>query len=68
MASKLYGVIATILLFVFVLYCIVLYCIVLYCIVFYCILLYCIVLYFINTQVYDFNLMYRRVEGKKIII
>ena len=53
MASKLYGVNATIIIFVFVLYCIVLYCIycillyciVLYCIVLYCILLYCIVLY-----------------------
>ena len=33
MASKLYGVDATIIIFVFVLYCIVLYCIVLYCIV-----------------------------------
>ena len=33
-ASKLYGVDATIIIFVFVLYCIVLYCIVLYCIVF----------------------------------
>ena len=32
-ASKLYGVNATIIIFVFVLYCIVLYCIVLYCIV-----------------------------------
>ena len=36
MASKLYGVNATIIIFVFVLYCIVLYCIVLYCIVLYC--------------------------------
>ena len=44
-ASKLYGVNATILIFVFVLYCIVLYCIVLCCIVLYCIVLYCIVLY-----------------------
>ena len=44
-ASKLYGVDATIIIFVFVLYCIVLYCIVLYCIVLYCIVLYCIVLY-----------------------
>ena len=44
-ASKLYGVNATIITFVFVLYCIVLYCIVLYCIVLYCIVLYCIVLY-----------------------
>ena len=47
MASKLYGVEATIIIFVFVLYlyCIVLYCIVLYCIVLYlyCIVLYCIV-------------------------
>ena len=42
MASKLYGVDATIIIFVFVLYCIVLYCIVLYCIVLYCIVLYCI--------------------------
>ena len=32
-ASKLYGVNATIIIFVFVLYCIILYCIVLYCIV-----------------------------------
>ena len=40
-ASKLYGVNATIIIFVFVLYCIVLYCIVLYCIVLYFILLYC---------------------------
>ena len=45
MASKLYGVDATIIIFVFVLYCIVLYCIVLYCIVLYRIVLYCIVLY-----------------------
>ena len=45
MASKLYGVNATIIIFVFSLYCIVLYCIVLYCIVLYCIVLYCIVLY-----------------------
>ena len=47
-ASKLYGVYATIIIFVFfciVLYCIVLYCIVLYCIVLYCIFVYCIVLY-----------------------
>ena len=44
-ASKLYGVNATIIIFVFDLYCIVLYCIVLYCIVLYCIVLYCIVLY-----------------------
>ena len=44
-ASKLYGVNANIIVFVFVLYCIVLYCIVLYCIVLYCIVLYCIVLY-----------------------
>ena len=40
MASKLYGVDATIIIFVFVLYFIVLYCIVLYCIVLYCIVLY----------------------------
>ena len=33
----LYGVNATIIIFVFVLYCILLYCIVLYCIVLYCI-------------------------------
>ena len=46
-ASKLYGVNATIIIFVFVLYCIVLYCIVLYCIVLYCIVLYCIVLYYL---------------------
>ena len=60
MASKLYGVNATIIIFLFLLYfivlfcivlycnvllCIVLYCIVLYCIVLYCIVLYCIVLY-----------------------
>ena len=45
MASKLYGVNATIIIFMFVLYCIVLYCIVLYCIVMYCIVSYCIVLY-----------------------
>ena len=44
-ASKLYGVNATIIIFVFVSYCIVLYCIVLYCIVLYCIVSYCIVLY-----------------------
>ena len=49
-ASKLYGVDATIIIFVFVLYCIVLYCILLYCIVFYCIVLYCIVLYCIVSQ------------------
>ena len=36
---KLYGVNATIIIFVFVLYCIVLYCIVLYCIVLYCIVM-----------------------------
>ena len=42
MASKLYGVDATIIIFVVLLYCIVLYCIVLYCIVLYCIVLYCI--------------------------
>ena len=42
MASKLYVVNATIIIFVFVLYCIVLYCIVLYCIVLYFIVLYCI--------------------------
>ena len=44
-ASKLYGVNATIIIFVFVLYCIVFYFIVLYCIVLYCIVLYCNVLY-----------------------
>ena len=52
MASKLYGVDATIIIFVFVLYCIVLYCIVLYCIVLYCIVLYCIVLYCIVLYLY----------------
>ena len=36
MALKLYGVNATIIIFVFVLYCIVLYCIVLYCIYIIC--------------------------------
>ena len=41
MVSKLYGVNATIIIFVFVLYCIVLYCIVLYCIVLFCFVLYC---------------------------
>ena len=51
-ASKLYGVNAAIIIFLFVLYCIVffcfvLYCIVLYCFVFYCIVLCCILLYFI---------------------
>ena len=35
MASKLYGVNATIIIFVFVLYCILFYCIVLYCINFF---------------------------------
>ena len=45
LASKLYGVNATIIIFVFVLYCFVLYCIVLYCIVLFCIVLYCFVLY-----------------------
>ena len=40
-ASKLYGVNATIIILVFVLYCIVLYCIVLYCIVLYYIVFYC---------------------------
>ena len=57
-ASKLYGVDATtliFLLFCFVLYCIVLYFIVLYCIVLYCIVLYCIVLYCI---VMYFNVLY----------
>ena len=44
-ASKLYGVNASMIIFVFVLYCIVLYCILLYCIVLYFIVLYCIVLY-----------------------
>ena len=52
MASKLYGVDATIIMFLFVFCCIVLYrnalyCIVLYCIVLYCIVWYCIVLYYI---------------------
>ena len=42
---KLYGVNATIIIFVFVLYCVLLYCIVLYCIVLYCIVLYYFVLY-----------------------
>ena len=46
-ASKIYGVNATIIIFVFVLYCIVLYCIVLYCIMLYCIVLFCFVLYYI---------------------
>ena len=50
MASKLYGVDATIIMFLFVFCCILLYrnalyCIVLYCIVFYYIVLFCIVLY-----------------------
>ena len=39
MASKLYGVKATIIILVYVLYCVLLYCIVLYCIVLYCIVL-----------------------------
>ena len=42
-ASKLLGLNASPILFVFVLYCIVLYCIVLYCIVLYFIVFYCIV-------------------------
>ena len=41
LSSKLYGVNATILIFVFVLYCI--DCIILDCIILYCIILYCIV-------------------------
>ena len=43
--SKLYGVNATIVIFVFVLYCFVFYCIVLYYIVLYCTVLYCTVSY-----------------------
>ena len=44
-ASKLYGVNDTLIIFVFVLYFTVLYCFVLYCIVLFCIALYCIELY-----------------------
>ena len=51
MASKLYGVNTSIIIFVFVLYCILLYCIVLYCIVLYCIVLYCIV-FMMDLEIY----------------
>ena len=45
-ASKLYGVDATIIIFVFVLY----YCIIIFVFVLYCIVLYCILFYFIVLQ------------------
>ena len=52
-ASKLYGVNATIIIFVFVLYCIVLYCIVLYCIV--CIV--CWLFFALHTLVFNFIIL-----------
>ena len=54
MASKLHGVNATIIIFVFVFYCISLSFILLYCTLLYCIVLYCIVLCFIVLYCFVF--------------